>query len=534
MAKLTFVLEDGQEVVVPLTERITIGRAEDNDVVVDDERISMQHAELLQNADGSIQVFDLKSGAGTFVNGERKLSCTLLHGDNLAFGPLTARLDLEDLDTSTTQVSAPPESTPATPSPDAADAETIAQLEAEKERLKAEVDAIENELRDWEKRAEKERALHLARIESLRAEEEQLSPLRTAVQQAESAHHEWIEAIQTLSSQHEKQSAATQLLADQHQEKTTLLRQLAAEAAAAQQEIEDLTVQRDQARDHLKQVRDECEQDEAVLNSLRQQIIEHETRIQEEEAKHATLATASTALGAKQQRAEAAVKDLESLLMTLEQGNAAAEGSLLRAQADLAAREKDLAARSTELAAENRRLEETKTRRAEIEQQCQELADTKQQLADARQRLAAVEQRYRDVQTNADQGGGPQIAARKTAKGDAPKSAPEPEQAAQHADLTRQIETARRELAELQAKIAPLRDLQTGTLEARALGGGLETEQIAAFISAPRIVQVESVRLAPIPMKSERVRSPGTGSTPPASKPVATKSAPPKSKSKKS
>jgi predicted component of type VI protein secretion system len=101
MAKITFVLEDGQEVVVPLTERVTIGRAEDNDVMVDDERISMQHAELLQNADGSIQVFDLKSESGTFVNGERQMSCTLLHGDKLAFGPLVGRLDLEDMEPAT-------------------------------------------------------------------------------------------------------------------------------------------------------------------------------------------------------------------------------------------------------------------------------------------------------------------------------------------------------------------------------------------------------------------------------------------------
>ena len=95
MAKLTFVLEDGQEVVVPLKEHITLGRDEDNDIVVDDEGISPRHAEIVQNADGSLQVFDLKSTTGTFVNGERQLSCTLLHGDTIAFGPLVGTLDLE-------------------------------------------------------------------------------------------------------------------------------------------------------------------------------------------------------------------------------------------------------------------------------------------------------------------------------------------------------------------------------------------------------------------------------------------------------
>ena len=96
MAKLTFVLEDGQEVVVPIKEHITIGRGEDNDIVVDDERISLHHAEIVQNADGSLQLFDLKSTAGTFVNGQSQLSCTLLHDDTIAFGPLVGTLDLEE------------------------------------------------------------------------------------------------------------------------------------------------------------------------------------------------------------------------------------------------------------------------------------------------------------------------------------------------------------------------------------------------------------------------------------------------------
>lgn len=508
MAKLTFVLEDGQEVVVPLTERITIGRAEDNDVLVDDERISMHHAELLQNADGSIQVFDLKSESGTFVNGERKPSCTLLHGDNLAFGPLIARLDLLEMEAAETQDSVRPEDAP--PAPSAADAEASVRLEAEKARLKAEVDAVEKELREWEKRAEKERAMHLARIESLRSEEAQLAPLRAAVQEAEATHREWLEAVKTLSSQHDTQSAAVRLLTEQHQEKTLLLSQLTAEIDVARQEIGDLAVQTGQARERLKQVRDECEQDEAVLNSLRQQIIEHEKRIQEEEARHATLNAASAALGAKQQRDEAAVKDLESLLMSLEQKNAAVEGALHRAQADLAAREKDLAARSVELAAETRLLEEAKNRRAEIEKQCQELADTKQHLADARQRLAAVEQRHRDVQANADLGG-TQLAAA--------KSAAASELAAQHADMTRKIEAARTELAELQTKIAARRDSPAVSPETRLPAGEMETEQRAANVSAPRIVQVDSIQLAPIPMKSERSRKTGAGSTAPKVKP---------------
>lgn len=95
MPQIIFIFEDGQEINVPLADRITIGNTEQNDVFVDDERISQLHAELLLNADGSVQVFDLNSITGTFVNGQRVVSHTLLDGDRLAFGPLHAVLDLE-------------------------------------------------------------------------------------------------------------------------------------------------------------------------------------------------------------------------------------------------------------------------------------------------------------------------------------------------------------------------------------------------------------------------------------------------------
>jgi len=55
MAKLTFVLEDGQEVVVPVSERVSLGREDGNDVVVDDQRISARHAELVRGAEGGLR-----------------------------------------------------------------------------------------------------------------------------------------------------------------------------------------------------------------------------------------------------------------------------------------------------------------------------------------------------------------------------------------------------------------------------------------------------------------------------------------------
>ncbi|WP_395743480.1 FHA domain-containing protein [Prosthecobacter sp.] len=583
MAKLTFVLEDGQEVVVPLKEHTTIGRDEDNDIVVDDERISPHHAEIVQNADGSLQVFDLKSTTGTFVNGESQLSCTLLHGDAVAFGPLRGTLDLEDeasahdvaLPPSFTEPSPPPSPAPEKPSsppeepppappastapeaepkpapaaepapapaapapapgrmPDQALVDAVTKLEAEKSqleeekshleaekaRLKAEVATAEKELLEWQQRAEKERALHFARVETLRAEEEKLTPLQAAVQQAESAHREWLESISALTGQYDDKTTALERLNTQHYERSTELQRLTTTANDLRQEIQNLNAEKDQAAARLNQIRDECEQDEALLNSLRQQIIEHEKRIVEEEARHASLNTATQALSTRHQRDEAAVKDLESLLMTLEQKGAAAEGSLQRLQADLAAREKDLAARTAELAAcekniaartadlaaETRRIAEAKARRDELEQQSRELASTKQQLADARQRLAAVEQRYRDAQANGAPAGSHLAPARRPApqeNGSKPAASPAPSPSPELGEVNAQVEAARRELAELEAKIASLREGQPAP--------AAEAPGTAPAFPPPLIVQVETIKLARIPIKSERTRGPGT------------------------
>ena len=97
MAKLTFVVDEGQELVVPLVDAatLTLGRGDDNDVVVDDARVSIYHATLERNADGNIELRDLNSTTGTFVNGERVQTRCVRHGDTLAFVPLTAIFDLE-------------------------------------------------------------------------------------------------------------------------------------------------------------------------------------------------------------------------------------------------------------------------------------------------------------------------------------------------------------------------------------------------------------------------------------------------------
>jgi len=317
MAKLTFVLEDGQEIEVSLAERITLGRGEDNDVVVDDDRVSKHHAELVRNADGSVQVFDTNSTAGTFVNGERLRSHTIRHGDRLVFGPLTAVLDLDENATNgkttatengaraangkpvkagkigtrkkdrTTKKDSGSDSKTALP-PE----EILARLNAEKQaeavsladegkRLKAEVEAVQKDLREWQTRAEKERSMHNSRVESLLAEEERLAPMHAAVKEAEAAHGEWLKSIQDLSVEHEAKTAVFERLAVQHDDKAADLQRLRDDEAAARHELQNLATHRDQELAHLQQIRAESVHDEAVLDEKRRQIAELEEHCQE-------------------------------------------------------------------------------------------------------------------------------------------------------------------------------------------------------------------------------------------------------------
>jgi hypothetical protein len=49
--------------------KISIGRASDNQIIVQDKHVSSHHAELLQEEDGSWYIIDLNSTNGTMVNG---------------------------------------------------------------------------------------------------------------------------------------------------------------------------------------------------------------------------------------------------------------------------------------------------------------------------------------------------------------------------------------------------------------------------------------------------------------------------------
>ena len=86
MARL--ILEFNQEVLkdYPVRSRsITIGRQEDNTIVLDNPRVSSYHARIDKTGSDYI-LTDLQSTNGTFLNNENVVSQKLLHGDRIRIG----------------------------------------------------------------------------------------------------------------------------------------------------------------------------------------------------------------------------------------------------------------------------------------------------------------------------------------------------------------------------------------------------------------------------------------------------------------
>lgn len=74
---------------IPLTEPVVnIGRRLDNHVVVDDPRVSRNHAQM-RVIKGRYVIFDLDSTGGTFVNGQRTSQSVLYPGDVISLAGVT-------------------------------------------------------------------------------------------------------------------------------------------------------------------------------------------------------------------------------------------------------------------------------------------------------------------------------------------------------------------------------------------------------------------------------------------------------------
>ena len=66
----------------------TVGRATGADFIVDAPLVSRVHCRLTALADGGLEVYDLDSTNGTFINGERIQIGRLTSGDRLGVGRL--------------------------------------------------------------------------------------------------------------------------------------------------------------------------------------------------------------------------------------------------------------------------------------------------------------------------------------------------------------------------------------------------------------------------------------------------------------
>ena len=76
----SFLILHGSEIIAIDQSVINIGRRLDNHVVIDDPRISRNHAQI-REIKGRFVVFDLNSTGGTFVNGDRINQSVLYPGD---------------------------------------------------------------------------------------------------------------------------------------------------------------------------------------------------------------------------------------------------------------------------------------------------------------------------------------------------------------------------------------------------------------------------------------------------------------------
>lgn len=89
MAFLRVQIEDNQHKDYELKEgRSSVGRALDNDIIIEHPSVSNNHARL--NFNQNYFLTDLRSSNGTFLNGKKILHAKLANGDMINFAGITA------------------------------------------------------------------------------------------------------------------------------------------------------------------------------------------------------------------------------------------------------------------------------------------------------------------------------------------------------------------------------------------------------------------------------------------------------------
>lgn len=265
MATLTFALEDGQEVVVPLTGRTTVGRGDDNDVVVDDPHVSWNHAALECRADGRIELRDLGSTAGTFVNGRRIKNQIIGKDDAIAFGPLAARIDPDD----------------------------TAAIQAEEERLAK----LRAEIRDAE-------AAHRVLISSIEAVASQHEEKAAAIRMLDETRDAGKREIEALTAAHEDQVKAArkkfeQLIQEQQRAQESIL-DLQAELKSRENELAAENKRLDEARAHLAAIEQQHISVQAAIAQCETRLAAQDAALQQAAAAESAAQERLTALAARE------------------------------------------------------------------------------------------------------------------------------------------------------------------------------------------------------------------------------------------
>jgi hypothetical protein len=80
-----FLILDGERTITLRETAINLGRRLDNHIIIDDPRVSRNHAQLRLRF-GHYVVYNLGSTGGTFVNGQRIEECVLRPGDVISLG----------------------------------------------------------------------------------------------------------------------------------------------------------------------------------------------------------------------------------------------------------------------------------------------------------------------------------------------------------------------------------------------------------------------------------------------------------------
>ncbi len=340
MATLTFTLEDGQEIIVPLLEVVSLGSENGNDVVVDDVEVSARHAEVLKKEDGSYEVIDLNSASGTMVNGERVQRQIIRNGDKIGFGPLLGVFQVEEEPSEKIEANKAKSTSKNREADSTSEKTEIARAKAEYEKLLVEKKQLQEEavalqtagkleqnridelksaaLQEQNKldqltavaKQEQNRIVEIkvtaAKAESTCREQEKcLGDLNARVVESQaklrSAEADLRGQMELLSklradeknlahvtfelrdaeSKHGRWIEAIHALSDQHDFKDAEVKRLAAAAENTLRDLESMNAHKEEALGHLQSLRQECASFEERLPTLRQQSAVLETRCRE-------------------------------------------------------------------------------------------------------------------------------------------------------------------------------------------------------------------------------------------------------------